>query len=48
MWDTLVFSKVQALLGGRVRLVLIGGAPTDPEVINFGRCVLGARVRRES
>ena len=35
LWDTLVFSKVQASIGGRVRLMLSGSAPITPELISF-------------
>lgn len=33
--DTLVFSKIRAALGGRVRVMLSGGAPIAADVINF-------------
>ena len=35
LWDSLVFSKVQASIGGKVRLMLSGSAPITPELISF-------------
>lgn len=35
LWDSLVFSKVQASIGGCVRLMLSGSAPITPELISF-------------
>ena len=40
----MVFAKVQALMGGRIRQMVTGAAPVNPDVLNFARCVLGARV----
>jgi acyl-CoA synthetase (AMP-forming)/AMP-acid ligase II len=37
-WERLVFSKVQARLGGRVRFIGTGSSPISPEVYNFLRC----------
>jgi long-subunit acyl-CoA synthetase (AMP-forming) len=37
VWDTLVFKKVRARLGGRVRLITSGAAPLAPEVHDFLR-----------
>ncbi|CAG7835932.1 unnamed protein product [Allacma fusca] len=44
IWDYLVFGKVQSALGGRVRLVLSGGAPINADVLQFFRCALGCLV----
>jgi len=41
-FDRLVFSKIKARLGGRVTLILSGGAPLAPHVEEF----LKARARR--
>ncbi|XP_013395506.1 long-chain-fatty-acid--CoA ligase 5 [Lingula anatina] len=41
IWDTLVFRKVQDLLGGNVRFVVTGSAPLAQNVINFARCAFG-------
>eukprot|EP00923_Selenidium_pygospionis_P031859 GHVN01056304.1.p1 GENE.GHVN01056304.1~~GHVN01056304.1.p1 ORF type:complete len:686 (+),score=98.62 GHVN01056304.1:273-2330(+) len=30
MWDSLVFSKTKALLGGRIKVMVTGSAPIDP------------------
>jgi len=35
VYDTLVFNKLKALLGGEVRVMLTGSAPIDLEVLNF-------------
>jgi len=37
VWDAIVFKKVKARLGGRVRGMLSGGAPLRPEVHEFLR-----------
>jgi len=34
-WDALVFKKMKAILGGRVRLMITGSAPISGEVIEF-------------
>ncbi|KAI6661118.1 hypothetical protein LOD99_13840 [Oopsacas minuta] len=44
IWDKLVFKKVQAGLGGRLRLVASAAAPIDPDIMNFLRCALGCYV----
>ena len=44
VWDKMVFAKVQALMGGRIRQMVTGAAPVNPDVLNFARCVLGTRV----
>ncbi|OMJ84629.1 hypothetical protein SteCoe_14221 [Stentor coeruleus] len=38
-WDTLVFKKVKAVLGGRVKVMLTGSAPISGDVINFLKLV---------
>lgn len=44
IWDILVFSKIQARLGGCVRLVITGAAPIDIKVVEFLRIALGCQV----
>ncbi len=34
-WDKLVFSKIKARLGGRVKWILSGSAPLDPKLGEF-------------
>jgi long-chain acyl-CoA synthetase len=43
-WDALVFGKVRARLGGRVRMMLSGSAPLLPEVMEFLRVAFGCEV----
>ncbi|XP_068596383.1 long-chain-fatty-acid--CoA ligase 1-like [Brachionichthys hirsutus] len=40
VWDHLVFKKVQASLGGCVRILLTGAAPVSPTVLRFMRVAL--------
>lgn len=35
LYDKLIFSKMKLALGGRVRWILVGSAPTSSEVLNF-------------
>ncbi|THH33861.1 hypothetical protein EUX98_g219 [Antrodiella citrinella] len=43
-WDRLVFSKVQAVLGGNLRLVGCGSAPITPSSMEFLRVALACDV----
>lgn len=43
-WDKLVFNKIQARLGGRVKLMVSGAAPISHETIEFFRIVFGCEV----
>lgn len=40
-WDKLVFKPIREGMGGKLRLIIIAGAPLDPAVMNFMRCALG-------
>lgn len=44
IWDKLVFKKVHATMGGRVRAIFCGSAPLEPNVLRFVRCATGAVV----
>jgi len=44
MVDKLVFNKIKALLGGRMRFVISGGAPLSPETHEFIRTCLGLKL----
>ena len=44
LWDRLVFGKVQAVLGGRVRCVITASAPISPSTLTFLRVVFGCEV----
>ena len=41
LWDFLVFRKVRAVLGGRVRLILSGGAPLSGDTQRFINIAFG-------
>jgi len=41
LWDSLVFDKTKAALGGRVRFCVTGGAPISLDTLLFVRCALG-------
>ena len=44
IWDKLVFHKVQANLGGNIRVVISGSAPLSDKVLKFVRAALGVTV----
>ncbi|KAI5658823.1 hypothetical protein M9H77_27616 [Catharanthus roseus] len=44
MWDRLVFNKIKAKLGGRVRFMGSGASPLSPDVMEFLRVCFGCRV----
>lgn len=44
LWDRLVFNKIQARLGGRVRLLMSGASPLSPDVLDFLRICFGGMV----
>ncbi|XP_050392074.1 long-chain-fatty-acid--CoA ligase 5 isoform X1 [Patella vulgata] len=44
IWDQLVFKKIQAALGGKVKLITTGSAPLSPKVLSFLRCIVGCPV----
>uniref|UniRef100_A0A8C9YWR7 Arachidonate--CoA ligase n=1 Tax=Sander lucioperca TaxID=283035 RepID=A0A8C9YWR7_SANLU len=44
LWDKIFFSKIQASLGGRLRMIITGAAPTSPAVLGFLRAALGCQV----
>uniref|UniRef100_A0A8C6W981 Long-chain-fatty-acid--CoA ligase n=1 Tax=Nannospalax galili TaxID=1026970 RepID=A0A8C6W981_NANGA len=41
IWDELFFNKIQASLGGHVRMIVTGAAPASPTVLGFLRAALG-------
>uniref|UniRef100_A0A8C6UZ57 Long-chain-fatty-acid--CoA ligase n=1 Tax=Neogobius melanostomus TaxID=47308 RepID=A0A8C6UZ57_9GOBI len=41
LWDKLVFKKIQASLGGKLRFALTTSAPISPTVLSFLRATLG-------
>ena len=42
--DTLVFRKIRDILGGRMRFMLVGAAPMDPELMNFLQCAFSCKI----
>ncbi|KAK3118377.1 hypothetical protein QOZ80_9BG0698200 [Eleusine coracana subsp. coracana] len=44
MWDKLVFNKIKARLGGRVRLMSSGASPLSPDVMEFLRICFGGEI----
>ncbi|KAK1316326.1 Long chain acyl-CoA synthetase 6, peroxisomal [Acorus calamus] len=44
MWDRLVFNKIKAKLGGRVRFMTSGASPLSPDVLDFLRVCFGGVV----
>uniref|UniRef100_A0A8D0HFL3 Long-chain-fatty-acid--CoA ligase n=1 Tax=Sphenodon punctatus TaxID=8508 RepID=A0A8D0HFL3_SPHPU len=43
LWDKVIFRKIQANLGGRVRLMITGAAPISATVLTFLRAALGCQ-----
>ena len=46
--DKLIFKGVRALLGGKVRMILAGGAPLSPESHDFLRTCMGCPLMQVS
>uniref|UniRef100_A0A4W4DRQ1 Long-chain-fatty-acid--CoA ligase n=1 Tax=Electrophorus electricus TaxID=8005 RepID=A0A4W4DRQ1_ELEEL len=44
LWDRLIFNKIQATLGGRLRFILTASAPISPAVLSFLRATLGCLI----
>ncbi|MBA0720915.1 hypothetical protein Golax_008513, partial [Gossypium laxum] len=44
LWDLLVFKKVRAILGGRLRFLLSGGAPLSPDTQRFINICFGTPI----
>uniref|UniRef100_A0A672QTQ7 Long-chain-fatty-acid--CoA ligase n=1 Tax=Sinocyclocheilus grahami TaxID=75366 RepID=A0A672QTQ7_SINGR len=45
IWDKIFFHKIQASLGGRLRMIITGAAPASATVLDFLRAALGCQVR---
>ncbi|XP_019390233.1 PREDICTED: long-chain-fatty-acid--CoA ligase 1 isoform X2 [Crocodylus porosus] len=43
LWDKVIFRKIQASLGGKVRLMITGAAPVSASVLTFLRAALGCQ-----
>ncbi|XP_061421114.1 long-chain-fatty-acid--CoA ligase 1-like [Lethenteron reissneri] len=44
IWDKLIFHRVQASMGGRVRFMVTGAAPISASILTFLRAILGCQV----
>ncbi|KAJ2831784.1 medium-chain fatty acid-CoA ligase faa2 [Coemansia sp. 'formosensis'] len=44
LWDRVLFGKLTAQLGGRIKAIMPGGLDLKPEVIDFFRAVLSCKV----
>lgn len=44
LWDTIVFKRIRSILGGRLRIILCGGAPLSGETQRFMNICMGAPV----
>ncbi|CAL1276623.1 unnamed protein product [Larinioides sclopetarius] len=44
IWDKLLFSKIQKLLGGNIQMIFTASAPVSKEVMQFFRCSMGCLV----
>ncbi|KAL3875983.1 hypothetical protein ACJMK2_033876 [Sinanodonta woodiana] len=44
IWDKIVFGKIQKMLGGNIRCVIIGSAPLEDRVLSFCRCAFGCLI----
>ena len=42
--DNIVFKRVRNAFGGRLRFMLVGSAPVEPEILNFLRCSLSCEI----
>ena len=43
-WDNLIFNKIKETFGGRIRIMFVGGAATDPKIMNFLRIILNCYI----
>jgi len=46
-WDSVVFNKVKARFGGRIRLIVSGSAPLSPTVQHFLKMYVMAIISRQ-
>lgn len=44
MWDHFVLKKIRYAFGGKIRLLVAGGAPIRTEVLSFFKCSVGCPV----
>ncbi|THH29715.1 hypothetical protein EUX98_g4475 [Antrodiella citrinella] len=44
LWDRLIFSKIQAILGGKLKMLGLGSAPMHPVGLEFLKISLGCQV----
>lgn len=44
IWDTLIFKKISAKLGGKVKVMVTGSAPIDAEILNKLKCMFSVNI----
>ena len=44
IWDNLVFKEIRNVLGGKMRFMLVGGAPVDTYLLKFLKCALSCEI----
>ena len=42
--DSLIFKKIRNILGGKMRFMLVGSAPMDPNLMNYLQCALSCKI----
>ena len=42
--DALIFRKIRNILGGRMRFMLVGSAPMDPDLLSFLQCAFSCKI----
>ncbi|KAJ3129561.1 Long-chain-fatty-acid--CoA ligase 6 [Nowakowskiella sp. JEL0407] len=44
IWDKLVFDAIRKKFGGRLKIMLVGSAPSKPETLDFLRAIMGCPI----
>ena len=43
-FDSFIFDKVRNILGGKMRFMLVGSAPMDPDLLSFLQCAFSCKI----